>query len=80
MIHCGQIPVIFPILRVARVSDVLTCTLCTATTEVDVDTGKLLDYRGLLVSHLVAPYCGLNLHRTAISLTGGSPLFEGKES
>lgn len=80
MIHVGQIPVIFPMLRHARVSDVLICTLCAATTEVDVDTGKLLDYRGLLVGHLYAPDSGLQRRMTLVSLVGGPPLFEGRES
>lgn len=71
---------IYPFLRHARQAEVLICTNCTATTEVDVSTGRLLDYRPLTVGHLYEPFSGRLRRLTEVSLRGGSPLYQGRES
>ncbi len=80
VVYLGRIQVIYPLLRHTRQAEVLICTNCTAVTEVDVATGRLLDYRPLTVGHLYAPFAGRQRRLTEVSLQGGSPLYLGRES
>lgn len=65
--------------RVSRLSNVLSCVNCAATTEVD-EEGRLIDYLGLRVYDLYRYDCGLLLRLNYRSLHFGGLLFDGVES
>ncbi len=78
MFLVAEVPVTFPLIRVERVSQIVTCVNCAATSEIDA-AGRLLDYKPLTVHHLWRFDCGLQRKLSDVSLQSGGPLrFNGE--
>lgn len=79
LVHVTAVAVTVPLIRIHRISNVLTCVNCAATTEVD-EVGRLIDYLGVTVYHLRRYDSFRSRRLSETSLQCGGPLFCGVES